>query len=612
LRQGSFQQAEQHLRKYLEKNPNNIYARKMLATTLLKTGQSPDALSVLTPALKGSVDDLQVYALAGETYMQVRDFNKASEFFEKAASKAPDSAALHTQLGVSKLEKGDTAKGIAELETAVKLDKTPQAGLVLGRAQLALKNYDQAAKTASALEKQFPDNAVVQELKGLVLAGKKDLEGARASFEKAASLKPDYYSATGNLAMLAMAEKKPAEAKAALQRFLDKNKKSVEAMTAMAALAAMEKNIPEATRWLEQAQAENPDAVGPAVRLIGQYLSTNQQQKALTLARKMLVANPDSPELTDLLAKSQMANKDLNGALETYSKLAGAQPKNASVQMALANLHMMLKNPTAAEEDIKKALQLQPDYPVAQIAYAELLFDKKQVDQAVAQARALQKKHPEAAAGYMVEGDILMKTGKAAQALPLYEKSFALAKNADMLIRVLTALRDSGKGAEADKRLAQAIQQYPKDLRLQLFRAELSLRDKQYKQAAEQLEAMSKETPNNPAILNNLAFAYQQNKDSRALPTAEAAYKLASTEPAVMDTLGWILVEQGDAKRAAEVLQQASAKAPQSSELRYHLAMALFKTGDKAGARKEVEQALSANKTFAQADDARALLKQLQ
>ncbi|MRV75869.1 PEP-CTERM system TPR-repeat protein PrsT [Duganella sp. FT92W] len=612
LRQGSVQQAERHLRKYVEKYPDNVYARKMLAMALLKTGQSPDALSVLTPALKGGTDDLQVFALAGETYMQVRDFTKASEFFEKASSKAPDSAALHIQLGISKLQKGEEAKGLAELEAAVKLDKTPQAGMVLARAQLGLKNYDKALATVSALEKEFADNAAVHELKGLVLTGKKDLAGARASFEKAASLKPDYYPATGNLAMLAITEKKPAEAKAVLQRFLDKNKKSAEAMTALAALAGMEKNVPEATRWLEQAQAENPEAVGPATRLITQYLSTNQQQKALTLARKMQVANPDNPELLDMLAKSQMANKDLDGALETYSKLAGAQPKNALVQMAIANVHMMLKNPTAAEEDVKKALQLQPDFPAAQIAYAELLFNKKQVDQALAQARALQKKHPESAAGFIVEGDILMKTDKPAQALPLYEKSLSLSKTADLLIRVLTAQRAAGKGAEADKRLAQAIQQYPKDLRLQLFRAEMSLRDKQYKQAAEQLEAMSKETPNNAAILNNLAFAYQQSKDSRALPTAEAAYKLASSEPAIIDTLGWILVEQGDAKRAVPLLQQAVAKAPQAATLQYHLATALFKSGDKAGARKAAEQALASGKGFAQADEAQALLKQLQ
>lgn len=611
LRQGSLQQSEQYLRKYVEKFPDNVYARKMLASALLKTGQSPDALSVLTPALKSGTEDLQVFALAGETYMQARDFNKATEYFEKASSKAPESAGLHVQLGLSMLQKGDTAKGIAELEKAVKLDKTPQAGLVLTRAHLSQKNFDKAQGAVTELEKQFPNNEVVHELKGLMQVGKKDFAAARASFEKSASLKPDYYAATGNLVMLSMAEKKPAEAKAALQRFLDKNKKSAEAMTAMAAMAAMEKNTPEATRWLEQAQAENPEAIGPAVRLISQYLGTEQQQKALTLARKMQVANKGSPELLELLAKSQMATKDLNGALETYSKLAGAQPKNAGVQLALANLHMLLKNPGAAEDDIKKALQLQPDYPMAVAAYSELLLIKKQPDQALAQATTLQKKHPDRAFGYSLEGDILMKLGKPAQAVAPYEKGWALSKAPDLAIKITNALHLSGKAAEAEKRLNLAIQQAPQDPRLQLFRAELSLNNKQYNQAAEQLEALLKIQPNNAAALNNLALAYQQNKDSRALATADAAYKLIGDSPSIMDTLGWILVERGDTKRALPLLQRAASLAPDAYDIGYHLAVGYNTAGNKVEARKELHRILSAGKPFSQREEAIALQKQL-
>jgi FimV-like protein len=45
--------------------------------------------------------------------------------------------------------------------------------------------------------------------------------------------------------------------------------------------------------------------------------------------------------------------------------------------------------------------------------------------------------------------------------------------------------------------------------------------------------------------------------------------------------------------------------------VRYHLAVGLSKSGDKAGARKELDKLLSEDKTFAQADEARALLKTL-
>lgn len=613
LRQGSLQQAEQHLKKYVERAPNNVYARKMLAATLLRSGQAQDALSALTPALKDATD-VQVLSLAGESYMQARDFGKASEVLAKAADMDPKSSAVHTQLGLSKLQKGDSAGAVKEMELATSLDpKSVQAGLTLVRVELSLGHYDKARIAADKLLQLQPDNAVVHDLRGLVLVGNKDMAGARASFEKARALQPAYYQAAANLAMLSLAEKKPAEAKAALLAFLEKNKKSADAMTGLAGLASNERNIPEATKWLEQAQAENPEAVAPARRLISQYLMTNQPQKALALARKVQVSNASDPGLLDLLAKSQLASKDFNGALESYSKLAAAQPKSAQVQLALASTHMMLKNPSAAEEDLKKALVLQPDYPEAQVALAELMLRKKQPDQAIALARQIQKKHPEAAGGFQLEGDILMTQGKPALAQAAYEKAQTLAPKAvELVLKTASAMRAAGKQADADKRLAQAQQQNPKDLRIPMFRVEQFLAEKQYKTAAEQLEALLKQSPNNVAVLNNLAFTYQQLDDARATPTAEAAYKQASQEPAIMDTLGWILVSKGgDAKRGLSLLQQASTKAPEARDIRYHLAVGLFKSGDKIGARKEVEQVLAGNQQFAQADEARALLQQL-
>ncbi|SFU47546.1 XrtA/PEP-CTERM system TPR-repeat protein PrsT [Pseudoduganella namucuonensis] len=613
LNLGATEQAEQHLKKYLAQYPGNMYARKMLATTLLRSGQAPDALTVLTPALKGPNTDVQLLALAGESYMQARDFGKASEFFEKASALAPQAATLRTSLGMSKMEQGNQAQGISELEAAVKLDaKSAQAGIALVRAQMGLKNFDKAYAAVNDVLQAHPDNAVAHDLKGMVHVARKELPLARASFEKALALQPSFFPAVADLAQLDVLEKKPADAKKHLTAFLEKNKKNVEAMTSLAALAAMERNIPEATGWMEQAHNENPEMLAPALRLGNQYLLTRQQDKALALARKMQLASPNSPELLDLLGKSQLATDDKSGALESYSKLAAARPKSAQAQLQLAGVHMMLGNQGAAEDDLKKALALQPDFPAAQTAHAELLVRKKQPDQAVAIARQLQTKYPEAAGGYVLEGDVQMSQDKAALALPKYEKAYALLKSNEVLLKTVAALRASGKGADGDKRLAQAIAAQPQDARLQMYRAEQSINDKQFKQAAEQLEAVLKLRPNDAAVLNNLAYAYQQSTDKRALATAEQAYKLASGEPAIMDTLGWILVEQGDAKRGLSLLQQASTKAPQAGDIRYHLAMGLYKSGDKIGARRELEQALAGGRSFAQADDARSLLKQLQ
>ena len=78
-----------------------------------------------------------------------------------------------------------------------------------------------------------------------------------------------------------------------------------------------------------------------------------------------------------------------------------------------------------------------------------------------------------------------------------------------------------------------------------------------------------------------------------------------------MDTLGWMLVEQGNVERGLPLLQKAVAGAPGAPELRYHLAVGLNKSGDKKAARKELETLLALNRPFPQLEDARALLKTL-
>jgi putative PEP-CTERM system TPR-repeat lipoprotein len=610
---GSLHQAEDHLRHYLEKNPGNLHARKMLASTLLRTGHTPDALTVLAPALKNTQQDVQLLALAGESYMQGRDFNRAAEFFEKASALEPKAANLRTSLALSKLGKGDPAEAVSDLQLATKLDaKSQQAGIALVRTELGLKHYDNAYAAVLALEKAQPDNAGVQDLKGMVYIGKQDSVQARASFHKALALQSSYFPAAANLAQLDLREKNPEMARQHLQSFLDTNKTSIEAMTALASLAASEHKTEEATQWMEKATAVDPNAIAPAVNLLGQYLIAGKNEKALDLARKLLVTHPDNPDLLDLLGKSQLANGEQENALDTYKKLAVALPRSAQAQMQVAALQILLKRTVAAEDYLKAALAMQPDFPAAQLALAELYVRKGWHELALMVAGRLQNKHPKAAAGFQLEGDVLMGQNKAGQALAAYERAFAFSKTNELAIKIVNALRAAGRQQEGVKRLAHWMQDHPDDIRVQLYKAETLLADKKYKLAAAQLESTLKKQPKNVVALNNLALAYQQSQDARAQQVAEEAYSLANDQPVVMDTLGWILVEQGNTARGLPILQKASAQAPQARDIRYHMAMGLYKAGDTAAARKELELLVSGNMQFAQADEARALLMQLQ
>ncbi|MDB5766168.1 MAG: hypothetical protein JWQ61_982 [Collimonas fungivorans] len=612
LNLGSLQQAEQHLKKYLEKFPENAYARKLLAEVQLKGAQPADAVATLSPLLKDGSQDAQLLALAGESAMRTRDFGKASTYFEKASTLAPASASLHTSLGLSKLGQGDQAKAISELERATVLDpKSEQASIALIRAELTLKHYDKALAAAKVLVAAQPDNAIARNLEGGVHLTKGDRPAARASFEKAASLQPTFFAAVMNLSQMDLEDKKPDAAKQRLVAFLEKDKKNVGAMSALAALAQTQNNPDEATTWLEKANAENPEAVAPAMQLAAHYLRTKQPAKALTLTRKMQTANPTNGDLLDLLGQAQIVSNDLPGALETYSKLVNVAPKSAQAHLRLAGVHMLMKSETEATSDLKKALALQPGFTPAYLGLAEIAMRKNRPDEAIAFAREMQKQQGQENLGVLMEADILVQQNKHAQALPLYEKALARTKQTKVMLTIHGLLVRTGKQQEADQRLAQWMREHPTDVLAAMYAAESNIAKKQYKAAIPQLEEILKHTPDNAAALNNLAWTYQQEKDPKALETAERAYKLAGDVAPVMDTLGAILTERGDTKRSVPLLQKASGLAPNDLDVRLHLAQALAKSGDKANARKEVQQIIAKGNGFPRLADAEALLKQL-
>jgi len=612
LNLGLLKQSEQHLTKYVTTFPEHAYARKLLAQTQFKAARPADAAATLAPLLKSDSQDVQLMALAGEAAMQGRDFAKADQYFQKAVALSPNTALLHTSLGMAKLAIGDKDKAIAELERATTLDpKSEPAGTALVRAALGLKQIDKAVSAVRTLVEANPANAAVRNLEGGVYLAKDNRAGARASFEKAVTLEPTLFAAVINLVRLDMEDKQPDAAKQRLVAFLQKDAKNSSAMAALASLALSQKHPEEATVWLEKSSADNPDAIAPATQLANYYLLTKQPAKALTVVRKLVTANPVNADLLDLLGQSQLANNDAAGALETYGKLVNVLPKSAAAQFRLASVHMKLKNETAAAEDLKKALMLDPNFMQAKLAQIDLAMTRGSPDQALALVRAIQKSQDKSPLGFVLEGDIFSAQKKPEQAIRPYEQAYAIAKTPQILIKLAAALKASGKGKDADTRLASWQKEHAPDRLVSSYIAQSNLEAKQYKLAIVQFEAISKQEPDNAVALNNLAWAYQQEKDVRALPTAERAFKLAGANAGVLDTLGWILVEQGNMTRGVPLLQQAVSAAPASSEIRYHLALALNKSGDKVNARKQLEQSLADGATFPQAEQARALLKQL-
>ena len=191
-----------------------------------------------------------------------------------------------------------------------------------------------------------------------------------------------------------------------------------------------------------------------------------------------------------------------------------------------------------------------------------------------------------------------MQQKNPALAAKAYEHAFAIAKNQSLMLKLHASLSQAGRGKEANSRLVQWLKDNPTDVPLRMYLAEVYLADGQTRSAIEQYEIILQQNPKYMPAMNNLATAYQQEKNPLALEYAEKAYKIAPDNPAIMDTLGWILVEQDNTGRGLPLLQKAVSLAPEVGEIRYHFAAGLVKSGDNAKARKELEILLSSDRDF--------------
>jgi len=117
--------------------------------------------------------------------------------------------------------------------------------------------------------------------------------------------------------------------------------------------------------------------------------------------------------------------------------------------------------------------------------------------------------------------------------------------------------------------------------------------------------------PKVAATLAELLVTY--HKDQASLDRARdlSASFSSSTDPVLLDTDGWVLYKRGEAQKALPVLQRAVADAPQAGMYRYHLALVQLRTGDRAGARANLETALAGSGNFPGASDARSVLASL-
>lgn len=105
--------------------------------------------------------------------------------------------------------------------------------------------------------------------------------------------------------------------------------------------------------------------------------------------------------------------------------------------------------------------------------------------------------------------------------------------------------------------------------------------------------------PNEPLLLNYLGYSWALKNTHlvEAQSLLQKAVDISPDEGAIRDSLGWVMLLNGDTKGAIKQLEHASESIPQDPELNYHLGVAYWKSGRRREAINQWNIALTCSPT---------------
>jgi cellulose synthase operon protein C len=332
---------------------------------------------------------------------------------------------------------------------------------------------------------------------------------------------------------------------------------------------------------------------------------------AKAAAQEAAARLPDNLELEDALGRSHLAVGEVQQAIAAFGKVAAAEPDSVRAMVRLADAHLLNKDPASAARLLKRGLELEPRSLVIQGALLQIALRDKRPADALVIARAVQRQRPKAAVGYLMETDIHTDGNQLPQAIAALNTALRLEPATPIATRLHALLSLAKRNAEADLFASGWLKDHPNDAGFLFHLGSMAMDGRRMAEAEARYRAVIAIRPNDPSALNNLAWVISEQKKPGALAFAQRANELAPEQAPLMDTLASVLAADGQLEQALNWQRRAVAKSPGAPNYRLRLAQLLIQSGDKAGARNELDVLAKLGDRYSRQAEVTQLMKTL-
>jgi tetratricopeptide (TPR) repeat protein len=336
----------------------------------------------------------------------------------------------------------------------------------------------------------------------------------------------------------------------------------------------------------------NTAAIEYAIRLYNKY---NQTAKALDTYRASIAKNPDNLELRQHYAQYAIQH-DLEAAKEQFLYLHQLQPNDDYAMLSLGLIYLEQGDMANAEAQFIALKESKQRLSAANFYLGEIYKYQKNFTKALSAYSAVNDRDQTERVREQIIS-IYIEQKRYDEALTLIDRGLAQSKHDEHTehLHVLKAavLEKQGQVKEAYQLLTQLLDHNPDSFDLRYSRAMLSETKNELTQMESDLRHIIQLYPDSALALNALGYTLADKTDRyrEALELIEQAQKLVPDDPAILDSLGWVLFRMGRLSESVNYLKHALKLFP-DTEVAAHLGEALWVSGQKEDAKKVFRDAL--------------------
>jgi len=569
--------AEASFKKAVELSPKSTNALVALGNFFQTRGRYPEAEQTFRRAIETAADDPSPRLSLASLYMAENKPGQAEEFLRQSKKDFPNDSVGYR---------------------------------MLGDFYFANNQLDKATDEYAALYRDHAKDMMVKRnyIQLLILKGR--IDDARKLNDEIVKAKPDDEDARVFRGEIELASGKVSDAINTLQAVLKSDPDNAIAHDKLGQAFDEQGNLNRAEAEWRDAVRLQPREMVEAHRALARVAMYRGDPASLAQeADQIIEIQPAAPDGYLLRALAERIRKQYPAAEDFIHRSLEKEPNNPAAYVELGNLQIAEGKLVDAQKAFQQALDQDPNSSDA--LYGVLAVDvmQKQLDRAIATAKAQLAKYPQNVGFHLLLGQLLLDQKKD---LAGAEAEFRQASNLDK--KNSQALVKLGLVQEASGATDQALQTYldgpkidPKEIRFYLLAGGIYEKKSDWEHAKQQYQKALEIQADNPMASNNLAYVMLQqggNVDV-AFAMAQTARRQLPDNANSADTLGWAFYKKGVYASAIDLLKEAVKKEPDNALFNSHLGFAYAANHQANLAKQQLDRVVKLKPDFPALDDLR-------